>query len=231
MSTDHVLKLENANLRNESYAGRVLAQFVSVGSKFTKCDFRNIKVMQACFGGGQVDSIYIECVFDGSQICAKAPGFAVFERCSFENVVFIELNCRNVEFIDCKFSGEIRKGFFNGTTSNEARNALQRHSNRFRGNNFQHSKLGDVAFRTGIDLTQQILPIGEEYLYLLDPETTITHARMVREKLTEEEKASLDVLLKLFERDIALGQKQLFFNVGAFPLKIQRAFEVIRRMR
>lgn len=36
----------------------------------------------------------------------------------------------------------------------------------------------DVAFRTGIDLTKQRLPAGDEYVYLEDAESAVRRARI-----------------------------------------------------
>jgi hypothetical protein len=69
-----------------------------------------------------------------------------------------------------EFTGRMRRSFFNGTVPEE----LVRHSGGRRtgsgGTTFSGMHLIDVGFRTGIDLSLQHLPTGEQYVYLPDAE-------------------------------------------------------------
>jgi uncharacterized protein YjbI with pentapeptide repeats len=117
-------------------------------------------IESACFGSGKVESIYLDCTFDDSRFSAVTPGIARFERCSFRNVDVSEFLGMGIEMVDCKFSGIIRKGSFNGAVAGRYADYLGRTRNEFRGNDFSAVRLGDFDFRTGIDLTQQVLPDG-----------------------------------------------------------------------
>jgi hypothetical protein len=78
---------------------------------------------------------------------------------------------------DGELTGRMRRSFFNGTVREELVEALGRRSNEFRGNDFSGMDLLDVGFRTGIDLSLQRLPTGEQYVYLPEAERTLERAR------------------------------------------------------
>jgi hypothetical protein len=85
--------------------------------------------------------------------------------------------CFEAEFIDCTFTGRLQTCIFNGTVSEEDRPWVGRERNEFRGNDFSGAELVDVAFRTGIDLDQQRLPTGPDYLYVPDAAAAIERAQ------------------------------------------------------
>jgi hypothetical protein len=95
----------------------------------------------------------------------------------FKEVDLRDWFCFTVELIDCTFSGRMRGAFFNGTVPEESRSVVGRERNEFRGNDFSQMELIDVDFRTGIDLFQQRLPSGPEYLYLPDAAEAVQRAR------------------------------------------------------
>jgi uncharacterized protein YjbI with pentapeptide repeats len=159
------LTIEGQYISNASYAGMQLSRFVSIASNFEDCNFSNMKVNLATFGGGTNMSVYKGCTFDGSYIRAIAPGNARFENCSFTNIHFPELNCRKVEFVNCFFSGSIDKGYFTGSVKTPIPNSPD-NINEFHGNDFRGVDLIDVDFRCGIDLRLQKLPTGKQYILL-----------------------------------------------------------------
>lgn len=161
---------ENKFYKNQDFSNKLFSDFTAVNCKFEDCDFRNVKFRQACFGAGKVDSLYQNCKFDGSDITATAPGNVRFIECSFRDINIYTFIGRNVEVIDCYFSGIIRKAFFNGEVNPHSGIALLRTRNEFRGNDFSNCKLVDFAFRTGIDLSRQVLPKGWENP--IEPEIT-----------------------------------------------------------
>jgi hypothetical protein len=116
-------------------------------------------------------------VFDRSRIRFNPGGLARFERCSFRDVDLRDWTCFETELVDCVFTGRMRRSFFNGTVREELVEALGRTSNEFRGNDFSGMDLIDVGFRTGIDLSLQRLPTGEQYVYLADAERALQRAR------------------------------------------------------
>jgi hypothetical protein len=120
--------------------------------------------------------------------------------------------------IDCVFSGKLKRGLFNGTIPEFHRKDLGRTHNEFRGNDFREMELIDVGFRTGIDLTQQILPKGPQYLYLHDAEILITELRQEVIKWSDlEARQKALVIVKYLEVELAGGQKNLFVRRNTFP--------------
>jgi hypothetical protein len=118
------------------------------------------------------------------------------------------------EFVDCTFSGKMNKGWFHGTVSDEQmRKALGRDRNEIRGNDFSGMELIDVAFRTGVDLTQQRLPTSPEYVFLLDARASLDEAAELVTRWSDATH-SLPVLKNLnsLASGLAGGQAQLLLR-------------------
>ena len=155
--------VENETVNKADFSGATFDSFTSVGSRFLNCSFENVIFRSICFGAGTVDSIYENCSFNRATINATAPGNARFINCTFENVDFKTIIALNIEMVNCRFSGIIRKGFFNGEVPfSDDRQCLNRQTNMFEGNDFSECKLVDFEFRTNIDLSKQVLPEGWE---------------------------------------------------------------------
>ena len=104
-------------------------------------------------------------------------GFAQFVRCSFRNVDIRKWKWGNeLQLIDCVFTGRLEECIFNGTGVGAGPPLGGAGEKRVSGNDFSGCDLVDVAFRTGIDLAQQKLPTGPEYLYLPDAAAAIERA-------------------------------------------------------
>lgn len=159
---DRRLSFDSVKERDADFSGRKLDAFHAIASRFEKCCFEKMSIRDACFGSGLYDSEYYDCSFDGSKFTAVAPGNARFVRCSFRDVLIRQLFCHCVEFVNCKFSGKLLSGYFNGAVPPEDVPILGRHINEFRGNDFIQMELVDVGFRSGIDLSLQRLPSGPE---------------------------------------------------------------------
>jgi hypothetical protein len=143
-----------------------------------RCEFTDMRISNWVTGAGRTTvTTYTECVFDRSRIRFNPGGLARFERCSFRDVDLRDWMCFETELVDCVFTGRMRRAFFNGTVREELVEALGRTSNEFRGNDFSGMDLLDVGFRTGIDLSLQRLPTGEQYVYLPDAERALQRAR------------------------------------------------------
>jgi hypothetical protein len=73
-----------------------LQHFCPVGCYFESCRFEDADMLDACFGGGMEDTVYLNCSFDRSTIEAVAPGNARFVSCSFRNINIVveELSTR-----------------------------------------------------------------------------------------------------------------------------------------
>jgi hypothetical protein len=229
---------DHLQLSDENYSDRQLMKFSAVGCRFTGCRFNNVWIKDASFGSGREMSEYIDCIFDGAKLNRAGGGYARFVRCSFRDVEFDNWICFGVELIDCLFSGKLNVGIFNGTPRPKERIFLRREHNEFHGNDFSGMELNDVAFRTGIDLTQQRLPSGPEYLFLPDAATTLKKAKVELENWqqdTELRRIALS-MLKTSEQEVARGQRQLllrennYHSERALPRKaVDKYFAALRK--
>lgn len=229
---DRSVSLDSVVERGTDFSGRRLDYFGSVRSRFEKCRFEKMDIRDACFGSGTRDSEYHNCSFDGSKLTSVAPGSARFVRCSFQNVLIRQLFCHRVEFIDCIFSGKLLTGYFNGTVPKDSVDSLGRQKNEFRGNDFSRMDLVDVAFRTGIDLAQQKLPAGPDYIYVEDGLGAVAEVRkQVIEWKDLELRQNGMIVIQLLELALNEGQQQLFLSTkGAPPKKLKKAMEIILSM-
>jgi hypothetical protein len=214
ISDDQRVVLDHVHLKGEHYVNRKLVQFCTIGSRLEQCRFDNMRIKDTQFGSGRAMSEFIDCSFDGSRMDGGG-GITRFVHCSFRNVDLRHWLCLTAEFIDCVFTGHLRKCIFNGTVCEQDRQWIGRYRNEFSGNDFSAADLVEVDFRTGIDLTKQRLPSGTEYLYLPDPTPVIERARAeVLGWLDFEHRRSALIMLKTMEEQIADGQPQLFLRAS-----------------
>ena len=208
---DRRIALDGANLQGADFSNRDLRYFGAIGSRLVDCRFDNVRIEDASFGAGRKMSEYIGCVFDGARMTPGTGGYYRFLRCSFRDVVIDEWFCFAVEIVDCTFSGRLRNSVFNGTVPERARRDAKRSRNEFRGNDFGGMEFKDVGFRTGIDLSLQVLPSGPDYLYLPEAESTL---RRVREALSQVN-GDVDAMARIvgfLEGELSGGQRQLLLR-------------------
>jgi hypothetical protein len=211
-----LLSFDHEHLADKSFSDHELVNLGAVGSRFERCSFERLSVRDTCFGAGAEMSFYTECSFDGSSLRGPAIGCARFERCSFRDVRLEEWFCFEAEFIDCVFSGAARGVVFDGAIPNRSaggvpmRARLGRTVNEFRGNDFTEMDLRDVAFRTGIDLSRQHLPLGPDCVLILDAQSALERARAAvalwHDDAARKEAA---ILLNRWSEDVENGQRQL----------------------
>jgi hypothetical protein len=157
-------------------------------------------------------------------------------RCSFQDVVIRNWICFAVELIDCKFSGRPETAIFNGALLGDQRAMIGRASNEFHGNDFSAMNLIDVAFRTGIDLTKQILPSGDDYLYLPHAASAVARARSRVVAWDDEEmRRGATVIIQALEYGLLGGQQQLLlrasnsYGIAGIPRKaVDGLFALLR---
>jgi hypothetical protein len=166
---------------------------------------------QMSFASGRVPSKYLECKFDRTHFKRVVLGQARFERCSFLNVDIRSLFSHAAEFIDCVFSGSLSASSFYGRVFSSEQEDTARVTNEFHGNDFSAMKMSDVGFLHGIDLSQQRLPVGDNYLYLRDAARALA---LLREKHLQSSPSSYrETVFKFLTRcetEVAEGQTQLF---------------------
>ncbi|MFH1329824.1 MAG: hypothetical protein ABIJ48_04105 [Actinomycetota bacterium] len=208
-----LVDLDHAHLQGADFSGQKLLKFSAVGCRLQACRFDKSTIEDASFGAGHETSEYVECSFEGARIRHIGSKRARFVRCSFRDVEIHEWFCLTGELVDCVFSGRLHKAVFHGKVPDHERAQIGRETNEFHGNNFSAMKLIDVDFRGGIDLTQQRLPSGPEYLYVADAAQAVERARaQVIVWADLELRRSALVLIGILEKDVAGGQRQLFLR-------------------
>lgn len=228
---DQRLVLDHVKLSGQDYSNQELGQLCVIGSRLENCRFDGLRMLRqsyASFGEGTEPSEYINCSFDGAKIYITS-GLARFVNCSFRNVDLRDWLCLTTELVDCTFSGTLRDAIFHGRVPEEKLRVLGRvidwramtgrEVNEFHGNDFEAMEFINVDFRTGIDLTQQRLPVGPQYLYLPDAAKSLTR---VRSELTgrdgdpESRRVALTMVDGWLEGVITDGQRQLFLREKDF---------------
>jgi len=198
--------------------GRRLEQFSAEGCRFEACRFDGAVIESASFGAGRIVSEYVGCSFDGAKLRMGPGGYARFVDCTFEDTVIEHWFCFAVEIVGCTFSGRLEKVVFNGSVPSDKQGSAGRRVNQFEDNDFSRARLADVAFRTGVDLTRQRLPSGEEYTYLDDAAVAVRRARSAFNVWEDPEmKKRARGVLAVMEADVAAGQRQLFVRVDDYP--------------
>lgn len=237
ITDDQRVVLDHARLYGEDYSGRTLLQFASIGSHLHACNFDRVQIQSAAFGSGRETSEFVDCTFNGARMNMAPGGFARFVRCSFRDVNIQDWVCFTVEMIDCTFTGRLDTAIFNGTVPEDKRGIIGRASNEFHGNDFSAMNLIDVAFRTGIDLTKQVLPSGGDYLYLPQAAAAVARAKSQVVSWDDQEmRRAATTIIQGFEYELSGGQRQLllqlsdFYRVSAIPRKaVDRFFALLRQ--
>lgn len=215
------LVVDHAEHVGVDYASQRITSLCSIHSRFVRCKFDGLQLDASSLGAGKEMSEYTDCTFDGSRLC-PIGGRARFVRCSFRDVVISDWICLESEFVDCVFSGRMKRCVFNGAVPVEMRKELRRTRNEFHGNDFSGMKMVDVGFRTGVDLRLQRLPTGPEFTYL--PDATIAIARVKADVQTwthPEARHDGEVFVQCLELDVAEGQSQLFLRLADFDFSVQ----------
>lgn len=208
------LGIEEVSLSDVDLSGHREKRWVVVESRFERCSFEKLRVDRFSFGTGKVMSEYIDCSFDGSWIKGFNPGRARFIRCSFRNVRLTNGACLDAEFVDCVFTGTLREINFNADLFGQD---LGRDRNRYERNDFSGATLVNVAFMGGVDLRDQKLPQGEDYIFLENAEPVVIAALDQVDTWPETKekgfaRADLEVCLDY----IRGGQRQLLLSAHDF---------------
>lgn len=210
--------LSGQRLVGADFGGRRLEQFSAEGCRFEVCRFDGTVIESASFGAGRRVSEYVGCSFDGAKLRMGPGGYVRFVDCSFENVVIEHWFCFAVEVVGCTFSGQLKKVAFNGSVPSDKQEVAERQTNQFEGNDFSRAKLVDVGFRTGIDLTRQRLPAGDDYTYLGEAATAVRRTRIAYNAWDDpESKKHARGVLTVMEEDVAGGQGQLLIRIDDYP--------------
>jgi uncharacterized protein YjbI with pentapeptide repeats len=202
--------------------------FGALGCVFEACDFRRMRPRQISFASGMEPTRYVDCTFDGSKFQRIIEGLARFERCSFKDITIDKFFGHATEFIDCEFSGVLRHSVFFGLVAGFHRGKIARTTNEFRGNNFAAATLIDVGFREGVDLSQQRLPVGPDYIYLRDAGLRLAALRQKHvhrpPSATREE---IFRFLRQAEEEVQQGQHDLFWTRESLAVRDRRSLDAV----
>jgi hypothetical protein len=141
---------------------------VANGSTLVRTVFEGLNIRYGSLGGGRQMSEYVDCRFERCHLELEAPGAARLIRCQFASVELVNWFCLNAEFIDCSFSGRLRKVVFDAALRPMDQVELGRPRNRYENNDFRKCTFRDVAFRGGIELDPALLPEEHGGIFLPD---------------------------------------------------------------
>jgi hypothetical protein len=225
--------LDHQALVGVDYSSKRFAQFCTIGCRLEHCRFDGSIIKAAQLGSGTEPSEFLDCSFDGARMTMGPGGYARYVHCSFRNVELRDWTCLTVELIDCMFSGRLCGGIFNGSVPEDDRARLRREKNEFHGNDFSNMDLVDVSFRTGIDLTQQRLPSGPDYLYLPKAEEALKYlwTDIVGWKDIDQRQSALSIF-KAIQYEATMGQQQLLLREDNYQSHsrqvVKRVFMLLR---
>lgn len=154
------LSFSNQKLTSMTYENLKIGSLSVENCEFINCTFRDIKADKACFGGGYKQSKYRSCLFENFDFRSTASGDALFENCTFKNIFAREFYCYQIEFINCSFSGKIKKGYFNKFLPYNLETS-NRTENRLIGNDFSEIIFDDFGFRGGGRFRKSKITYGE----------------------------------------------------------------------
>jgi hypothetical protein len=208
------IEIVNEKVKSESYSGAIISKFIAVESEFLNCSFENMKIEDVCFGGGIKQTRYVNCSFDNSVFSSNAPGIARFENCSFKNVQIRNFFCVDVDFVNCIFSGEIKKGNFVGVHSDVDGSSK---INEYINNNFEGLKIGDVGF-SNIDLTMQTFSLNSTYAIILDVSYLIKIAKSELHNILDQTLyCAVSKVITILEYENEESNNQMLIDRNSFP--------------
>lgn len=212
------LIFDHVRLRGADFSKRKVLQLSSVGSRFESCRFDGSRIEGASFGSGGELSEYLDSTFDRCRIRFDAGDYFRFVRCSFTRVELRDWISFRGELVDCVFTGRLKTAIFNGTVPEEDQARLMRTQNEFHDNDFSGAELVNVTFRTGIDLTKQRLPTGNDYFFLENAGDALIRARskVLRWTQLEERRRAL-AFIQALKYEVEGGQRQVFVRRDDFP--------------
>ena len=162
-----IVEFEGVRFSNVDFSGEHFWSYEVKGSTFTNCDFRRTRFDGGHLGGDE-QTVYQHCRFDGAQLGKTDAWFARFEQCVFDSANLDRWRAFNAEFVDCHFAGRVVEVAFAGKPDPKHAKWVRpaRAINEFRGNDFRQAELIDCRFFRGVDLDAQLLPQGQDYLRL-----------------------------------------------------------------
>ncbi len=228
VDTSRDVFLQREHMVDAVFSGLRGGDFESLACIFERCDFSNMRPRRTVFASGLEPTLYSGCRFDGSKFKKVVGGIARFEKCSFLDVEIDGLFGHAIEFVDCVFSGVLRRTVFFGRVGGTYAGLTTRTVNEFLRNDFSAAEFHDVSFREGIDLAQQRLPRGDAYLYLNNARERLASLRKKYiEQPPSERREAIFAFLSRAEQKLRAGQDQLFLCKDSEPFLSRQTADVI----
>jgi uncharacterized protein YjbI with pentapeptide repeats len=207
----------DAQVDHVDFSGNRFWNFWTDASRFSRCDFRNVK-FDALRLGNTEGAVFTDSAFDGADLSAEAAlGRVRFERCSFDGAKAEGWFSFEGEFVDCSFATKVVECTFHGHEREDERRILDRlfrrplRPNEFRGNDFRQAELRWTVFTRGIDISAQLWPEGEEYVRLdRVPERLARVRETLLARPRSERREELLRLLDEFYGFLWAGQEEVF---------------------
>ena len=175
-----VLSLDHERKTGERFDDIQLTALNVIESSLSNCVFSRIRARSVSLGAGLTQSVFTDCLFDHCEFVFGAVGNARLVRCRFESCSLENLFGTELEMLDCTFpSTTIRKAVFHGSTVSAAGRVAFRKNNQLERNDFSTTRLIDVDFRGGVDLTGQKLPISDDLLYVPDTRVALEFVKEI----------------------------------------------------
>jgi uncharacterized protein YjbI with pentapeptide repeats len=231
------LFLHDVDLADADFSGRRLKQLSTASAVFRNCRFDRMRVDVASLGLWASGALFVGCSFDHSKMYLAGSGTARFENCSFREVDFRRWTSDSVEMIECVFTGKLREVVFQGTILDQKlAERLGRDRNVFLGNDFSALTAFDVDFRTGIDLSQQRLPVSDDLIYMPDGKRAVAELRAEASSWPDSPARDLvETVIEVLVEDLEDGQRQLLLHAPTWTKRArkadaQRVIETLRRL-
>lgn len=220
------LFVDHQQVTGVDYTSLGLKGFGSHGSRFENCNFGKLRLDSLSFGDGQVMSEYVNCTFDGSKFFANTLlGRARFINCSFRDIRSSRFRLAAGDLIDCVFSGRMDSTQIWGRTGPHA-DIYGDRTNTIEGNDFSGVDFGDTDFRFGVDLRKQVLPTGQDYLFI--PNAAQILAKAYRDAVTMEDLEKRQTLISMIQsrqEAVENGQQNLFESKRRIPRFLRGDYE------
>ncbi|MDF9753036.1 hypothetical protein M2428_004518 [Arthrobacter sp. ES3-54] len=218
--------IDHEQHRDADFSGPEIKHFSSYGSRFENCNFESLRPESWSFSSGEVLSEYVNCSFDGGRFPNTIVGRARFIGCSFRRVRMKSFALSAGDLIDSTFSGGIDLLQLWGTTGADA-DIYGDRTNVVKGNDFSEADIADPDFRFGVDLRQQKLPIGQDYLFVPDAAQVLARAYRAAVALEDlEQRRKLLSMIQTSQRSVESGQRDDFLSKRRLPRSLRETYEL-----
>jgi pentapeptide repeat protein len=209
------VRFDAVTVRGVDFRGVHFDNFESEGTRFVRCDFSGARIEG--FLGVRRQTTFEDCRFEKTRLREAQPNQSRFVRCEFADADLWGWSTVAAEFVECRFSGKLQRCKFWGAPWGEwlepGNLRPVRMTNEFRANDFSQAELEDVGFVGGIDLDQQRLPTGPQYVRLDHSQERIARVRSIvaRWEAGADRNEAL-LLLDAYSGDEVEAQDDLFAN-------------------